>query len=259
MPVRSLDSSVLEWPRPGEVLRALAAWAKGEVAKHPDLRRLGYFGSFAREEAGVGSDLDLRFPAIDPLDEEVRGRVERLDRQPEVVRELQEREPGILATRELHHIDVLGRAPGFDPQGDQGAAEQEPVPLDPFPDLVHDRPDPLAVHTARIGAMVDAWKLLVDLGLPDRAARPIPRGPIDLVAVRAAVLAVARSPELEVAKVAPMLAWLSAWRHHWAPSFARVFRGRDIDILDDLRERLDDENRYLKLRRIAIENLARIL
>lgn len=99
----------------------------------------------------------------------------------------------------------------------------------------------------------------MDLGLPDGAARPPPRGPIDPVAVRAAVLEVARSPELTAAKVAPLLAWLSAWRHHWAPSFARVFKVRDVEILDELQERLDDENRYLKLRRIAIENLARVL
>jgi hypothetical protein len=30
-----------------------------EAGRHPELLRLGYFGSYARGDAGVGSDLDL--------------------------------------------------------------------------------------------------------------------------------------------------------------------------------------------------------
>ena len=107
--------------------------------------------------------------------------------------------------------------------------------------------------------MSDAWKLLVDLGLPDGAPRPPPRGRIDPVAVRTAVFDVARSPGLSVAKVAPLLAWLRAWRHHWPARFAEVFGCLQPEILAGLQERLDDRNRYLKLRRIAIANLAHIL
>jgi len=39
--------------------RKVAEWAVREAARHPGLLRLGYFGSYARGEAGVGSDLDL--------------------------------------------------------------------------------------------------------------------------------------------------------------------------------------------------------
>jgi uncharacterized protein len=35
------------------------AWAGRESARHPGLLRLGLFGSYARGDAGVGSDIDL--------------------------------------------------------------------------------------------------------------------------------------------------------------------------------------------------------
>jgi predicted nucleotidyltransferase len=39
--------------------RAVRDWAAVEKLKHPELHRLGYFGSYARGDWGVGSDLDL--------------------------------------------------------------------------------------------------------------------------------------------------------------------------------------------------------
>ena len=59
MPVRSLSSSVLVWPDRQRVDRAVREWARDEAARHPALVRLGYFGSYARGDWGVGSDLDL--------------------------------------------------------------------------------------------------------------------------------------------------------------------------------------------------------
>ena len=59
MPVRSLNSSVLKWPDQSCVDRASRSWAVTEAARHPELLCLGYFGSYARRDAGVGSDLDL--------------------------------------------------------------------------------------------------------------------------------------------------------------------------------------------------------
>jgi hypothetical protein len=54
-----LNSSVLVWPDRETVDRAARAWAKLQAQKHPELLRLGYFGSYARGDWGVGSDLDL--------------------------------------------------------------------------------------------------------------------------------------------------------------------------------------------------------
>jgi predicted nucleotidyltransferase len=59
MPVRSLHSPVLRWPDRATVERAAAAWAEKEAPRHAGLLRLGYFGSYARGDNGVGSDLDL--------------------------------------------------------------------------------------------------------------------------------------------------------------------------------------------------------
>jgi hypothetical protein len=59
MPVRSLNSSVLKWPDRSTVDRAVRSWAQAEAKRHPELRKLGYFGSYARSDWGVGSDLDL--------------------------------------------------------------------------------------------------------------------------------------------------------------------------------------------------------
>ncbi len=59
MPVRLLNSSVLKWPSRDEVDKAARAWARTESTRHPELCRLAYFGSYARGDWGVGSDLDL--------------------------------------------------------------------------------------------------------------------------------------------------------------------------------------------------------
>ena len=59
MPVRSLSSSVLKWPDQRSVHQAVAAWAKRLAQRQPGVLRVGYFGSYTRQDWGVGSDLDL--------------------------------------------------------------------------------------------------------------------------------------------------------------------------------------------------------
>ena len=59
MPVRSLHSFVLKWPDKETVTRAAHRWGQAQAAERPGLIRLGYFGSYARGNWGVGSDLDL--------------------------------------------------------------------------------------------------------------------------------------------------------------------------------------------------------
>jgi len=59
MPVRSLSSSVFRWPEAQTVHRAVRHWAGKEAQKRPDVLRIGYMGSYARGDWGVGSDLDL--------------------------------------------------------------------------------------------------------------------------------------------------------------------------------------------------------
>lgn len=59
MPVRSLSSSVFTWPDARTVDQAVRRWAGLVAHIRKDVRRIGYFGSYARGDWGVGSDLDV--------------------------------------------------------------------------------------------------------------------------------------------------------------------------------------------------------
>jgi len=59
MPVRSTRSSLIKWPDAATVDRAARAWAHAVASSRPEVRKIGYFGSYARGDWGVGSDLDL--------------------------------------------------------------------------------------------------------------------------------------------------------------------------------------------------------
>jgi len=95
------------------------------------------------------------------------------------------------------------------------------------------------------------------VGLPDGAARELPRGRVDALEVRAAIVELAGDPD-RIPSPEALLAWLRALRHHWPQRFdelggeaaACLIRALEVDA---------DPNRTLKLRRIAIENLATLL
>ncbi len=59
MPRKSLTSSVLRWPDKASVEAAVRAWAAAQSVARAEVVRIGVFGSYARGDAGVGSDLDL--------------------------------------------------------------------------------------------------------------------------------------------------------------------------------------------------------
>ena len=59
MPVRSFSAPVLRWPDAGTVHAAFRAWAARAAGSRPVVVRIGYFGSYARGDWGVGSDLDV--------------------------------------------------------------------------------------------------------------------------------------------------------------------------------------------------------
>lgn len=59
MPVKSLNSSVIKWPDQKQIYKAVRSWALIEIKKYPEILCIGYFGSYARGDWGVGSDLDL--------------------------------------------------------------------------------------------------------------------------------------------------------------------------------------------------------
>jgi hypothetical protein len=108
--------------------------------------------------------------------------------------------------------------------------------------------------------MDDAWEVLVAAGMPEGAIRPAPRGPIDGARLRDAVATLADDPgEIDPWHVEPLLAWLRGFRHHWPPRFAAILGADGERCLARLEALPTDSGRYLKLRRIAIENLSHIL
>jgi hypothetical protein len=96
--------------------------------------------------------------------------------------------------------------------------------------------------------------------LPEGPIRRPPRGPADAVRLRAAVAALAaRCDEMDPWHREPLLAWLRGFKHHWPGRFAAILGPPGEECLARLAALPADSNRYLKLRRIAIENLSHIL
>jgi predicted nucleotidyltransferase len=54
-----LTSPVLKWPDADKVEASVRRWAKKVGRQRPDVLQIGYFGSCARGDWDVGSDLDL--------------------------------------------------------------------------------------------------------------------------------------------------------------------------------------------------------
>lgn len=81
---------------------------------------------------------------------------------------------------------------------------------------------------------------------------------LDFPAIRAALAAIDVGRLDGVERVA-LLAWLEGWRHHWPSRFERELGALGEGVRRTLADPPCDANRYLKLRRIAVENLARAL
>jgi hypothetical protein len=108
--------------------------------------------------------------------------------------------------------------------------------------------------------MDEEWEALAAAGLPEGPIRRPPQGPVDPLRLRQAVAALAaRCAEIDPWHREPLQAWLRGFRHHWPESFAAILGPVGDHCLALLAALPADPNRYLKLRRIAIENLAHIL
>lgn len=101
-----------------------------------------------------------------------------------------------------------------------------------------------------------ALEVLVAGGVPLGAPRSAPPV-LDAPALRAALVALGEGAIVGPTEREALTAWLSAFEHHWPGRFARVLGAPGRQWLARLRALSCDENRYLKLRRIACENLAR--
>ena len=103
--------------------------------------------------------------------------------------------------------------------------------------------------------MDETREILELAGVPIGAPRPPPEVLPDAAALRRAVSESIARPELVPTEA--LLTWLSGFEHHWPEGFERVLGEGGRAAIDALAERPFDRNKYLKLRRIAVENLAR--
>jgi hypothetical protein len=92
--------------------------------------------------------------------------------------------------------------------------------------------------------------------MPVSAATGRPVTSVEPLRLRSAVLELVESERLLSWQIAPLLAWLAAFKRHWPSRFKEVLGEIGELAVESLDARLDDRNRYLKLRRIAIANLS---
>lgn len=64
---------------------------------------------------------------------------------------------------------------------------------------------------------------------------------------------------LEASRREPLLAWLRGFRHHWPTRWAAEIAPIGDRRIAELEALPIDDNRYLRLRRIAIANLAQLI
>ncbi|CAN5461195.1 hypothetical protein BH11MYX1_BH11MYX1_44820 [soil metagenome] len=104
--------------------------------------------------------------------------------------------------------------------------------------------------------MREVWQILRDGGLPLAIERSgVTTTPKELaVATRAAIAEAPCGRDAEA-----LAAFVFAWHHHWPASFAIELGGDAEAVVGWAARNAIDDNRYLKLRRIALENLAQIL
>ncbi|MBA3392888.1 MAG: hypothetical protein H0T89_09605 [Deltaproteobacteria bacterium] len=104
--------------------------------------------------------------------------------------------------------------------------------------------------------MRNAWQILRDAGLPVAAERSAHT--VDTHELAAATRdAIAEEPTGRDAEA--LGAFVFAWQQHWPAAFSAAFAGDEPTLLAWAARQLPDDNRYLKLRRIAIANLAHVL
>jgi hypothetical protein len=105
-------------------------------------------------------------------------------------------------------------------------------------------------------AVRSPWQILRDGGLP----LAIERTGTAPTAVELAVATQAAIAERPTGRDSEALAaFMFAWHHHWPRVFQDVFGDTAPALLTWAGQQFSDDNRYLKLRRIAIENLAHVL
>jgi hypothetical protein len=104
--------------------------------------------------------------------------------------------------------------------------------------------------------MRSPWQILRDGGLP-LAIERTGATPTATELAFATKAAIAERPTGRDSEA--LAALVFAWHHHWPAVFQDEFGDLGAGLLSWAGQQFSDDNRYLKLRRIAIENLAHVL
>jgi hypothetical protein len=104
--------------------------------------------------------------------------------------------------------------------------------------------------------MAADWNALAEAGLPLQAADRRRPGSIDWARVRSQVGFAVIDAQADAWLREPLLAWLRGFRQHWPDAFGVRLGETGESAIARLEACQVDWNRYLKLRRIAIENLS---
>jgi hypothetical protein len=94
-------------------------------------------------------------------------------------------------------------------------------------------------------------------GVPVGPIRSAPTALPEPDALRRALGCAGRA--LDASEEVALTAWLAAFRHHWPTAFEATLGAEAHVQRAALRSRVEDRNRFSRLRRIAIENLARVV
>jgi hypothetical protein len=104
--------------------------------------------------------------------------------------------------------------------------------------------------------MPSPWQILRDGGLP-LSIEGTGASPTVSELAAATRAAVAEQPTGRDGEA--LAAFVFAWHHHWPRLFEQAFGDAAARLVSWAAKQFSDDGRYLKLRRIAIENLARVL
>ena len=113
-----------------------------------------------------------------------------------------------------------------------------------------------AVAWCYVTNMATAWQILRDGGVP---LAIVGNGGTPRAAELAHALRTVIDEQPSGRDAEALAAWVFAWHHHWPESFAHELADARDDVLAWAQRNAIDDNRYLKLRRIALERLSRVL
>lgn len=106
---------------------------------------------------------------------------------------------------------------------------------------------------------MDPSEKLVSMGLPFGPPRPRASLRFSIDEARRAIEELEKDPGGLLPELRePLLAWLSGIRQHWNPTWVRLGPAGER-LIEELSRQPFDRNRFLKLRRIAIENLSTLV